>query len=214
MTPRRSFSPSAFPGCATCESRSLGSTSPAIGRSTGRGRPSWPFSTTTRWPRRLVRALRHVFEAEPNVAVCTGQVEPLVAESPGQLLFEVNGGFGRGDNADPAPRRCVATPAWLARPAHRVGCQRGLRLQLRGPARGRPGAWRVRRSARSRVASGRRGRPRSALAGTGSRLAGRVPAPALAWHEHRRDLTAVTARSSAINGRYSRFWASIWPARR
>lgn len=42
-------------------------------------------------------ALSRVFEADPRVALCTGRVEPLVVETPGQLLFEVNGGFGRGD---------------------------------------------------------------------------------------------------------------------
>lgn len=42
-------------------------------------------------------SLRLVFETDPQLAVCTGRVEPLTLETPAQLLFEVNGGFGRGD---------------------------------------------------------------------------------------------------------------------
>jgi GT2 family glycosyltransferase len=42
-------------------------------------------------------ALRLVFETEPHVAVCTGRVEALALETPAQRLFEVNGGFGRGN---------------------------------------------------------------------------------------------------------------------
>jgi GT2 family glycosyltransferase len=41
-------------------------------------------------------ALLRVFETEPRVAVCTGRVEPLGLNTPGERLFEANGGFSRG----------------------------------------------------------------------------------------------------------------------
>jgi GT2 family glycosyltransferase len=41
-------------------------------------------------------ALALVFQRDPQVAVSTGRIEPLALETPAQLLFEVNGGFGRG----------------------------------------------------------------------------------------------------------------------
>jgi glycosyltransferase involved in cell wall biosynthesis len=41
-------------------------------------------------------SLHGVFEADAGVAICTGRVEPLSLETPGQRLFEANGGFSRG----------------------------------------------------------------------------------------------------------------------
>ena len=40
--------------------------------------------------------LRRTFEDDPRVAVCTGRVEPLGLDTPGERLFEANGGFSRG----------------------------------------------------------------------------------------------------------------------
>jgi GT2 family glycosyltransferase len=51
--------------------------------------------------------LRLVFEKEPKMAVCTGRVEALALETPAQLLFEVNGGFGRGDRRIRLPEDSV-----------------------------------------------------------------------------------------------------------
>jgi GT2 family glycosyltransferase len=41
-------------------------------------------------------ALRRAFESDARVAVCTGRVEPLGLNTPGERLFEANGGFSRG----------------------------------------------------------------------------------------------------------------------
>ena len=65
-------------------------------------------------------ALLHVFQTEPRVAVCTGRVEPLGLNTPGERLFEANGGFSRGlerivlpDHADrPLHGRPAPLIAW------------------------------------------------------------------------------------------------------
>jgi GT2 family glycosyltransferase len=51
------------------------------------------------WAANLLRA----FEEQP-VAACTGRVAALTLEHPGQLLFEANGGFARGDERIELPR--------------------------------------------------------------------------------------------------------------
>src|SRR6185312_9188824 len=56
-------------------------------------------------------ALAAVFAADPNVAVCTGRVEPLGRDTEGERLFEANGGFSRGLGR-------VRLPADAARPLH------------------------------------------------------------------------------------------------
>jgi GT2 family glycosyltransferase len=136
-------------------------------------------------------ALRLVFEGEPRVAVCTGRVEPLVLESPGQLLFEVNGGFGRGDRRirlpDDAARSLHGWPAPLIAWAVSVGsgCSYAVRRAVALELGGFDEALDL-------------GAP---LAGGGDHdllwralesgwLVEYQPA-ALAWHEHRRELAAV-----------------------
>jgi GT2 family glycosyltransferase len=65
-------------------------------------------------------ALLRVFESEPRAAVCTGRVEPLGLNTPGERLFEANGGFSRGlerivlpDHADrPLHGRQAPLIAW------------------------------------------------------------------------------------------------------
>jgi GT2 family glycosyltransferase len=137
------------------------------------------------------RMLSQVFETDAKVAVSTGRVEPLVVETPGQLLFEANGGFGRGDEQvrlpDDAARPLHGWRAPLIAWAISVGCgcsyavRRTVALELGGfdealdlgsPLAGGgdhdllwralEGGWRVVYQPR-----------------------------ALAWHEHRRDLAAV-----------------------
>jgi GT2 family glycosyltransferase len=137
------------------------------------------------------RTLSQVFEAEANVAVCTGRVEPLVIETPGQLLFEANGGFGRGERPvrlpDDAWRPLHGWRAPLIAWAISVGCgcsyavRRTVALDLGGFDEaldlGSPLAgggdhdllWRALEAGWSVV----------------------YQPQALAWHEHRRDLAAV-----------------------
>ena len=88
------------------------------------------------------RALKRVFESAPEVAVCTGRVEPLILASPGQLLFELNGGFSRGRRRirlpDHAAKRLHGWPVPLIAWAISVGCgcayavRRKVALQLGG----------------------------------------------------------------------------------
>jgi GT2 family glycosyltransferase len=136
-------------------------------------------------------AFRLVFEAHPNVAVCTGRVQPLVLETPAQVLFEMNGGFGRGDRPirlpNDANRELHGWPAPLIAWAISVGsgCSYAVRRATALALGGFDEALDL-------------GDP---LAGGGDHdLLWRVleagwlveyqPA-ALAWHEHRRDLTSV-----------------------
>jgi GT2 family glycosyltransferase len=56
-------------------------------------------------------ALQRVFVAEPRVAVCTGRVEPLGLNTPGERLFEANGGFSRGADR-------IVLPDHAHRPLH------------------------------------------------------------------------------------------------
>ena len=43
------------------------------------------------------QALRRVFSESDRIAVCTGKVDALSLETEGQRLFELNGGFSKGD---------------------------------------------------------------------------------------------------------------------
>ena len=136
-------------------------------------------------------ALRLVFEREPKVAVCTGRVEPLVLETPAQVLFELNGGFGRGDRGIRLPgdaaRSLHGWPAPLIAWAVSVGsgCSYAVRRSVALELGGFDEALDL-------------GEP---LAGGGDHdLLWRAlesgwqveyqPA-ALAWHEHRREIAAV-----------------------
>jgi O-antigen biosynthesis protein len=42
-------------------------------------------------------AIGQAFRDNPGLGVCTGRVEALMLETPGQRLFEANGGFSRGE---------------------------------------------------------------------------------------------------------------------
>jgi GT2 family glycosyltransferase len=137
------------------------------------------------------RTLKQVFESAPEVAVCTGRVEPLLLATPGQLLFELNGGFSRGQRRirlpDDAVERLHGWPAPLIAWAISVGCgcsyavRRTVALQLGGFDEaldlGAPLAgggdhdllWRTLQS--------------------GWRVD--YEPEAVAWHEHRRDIEAA-----------------------
>jgi glycosyltransferase involved in cell wall biosynthesis len=92
--------------------------------------------------REWCRTLQRVFESAADVAVCTGRVEPLLLATPGQLLFELNGGFSRGERRirlpDDATDRLHGWPAPLIAWAISVGCgcsyavRRTVALELGG----------------------------------------------------------------------------------
>ena len=136
-------------------------------------------------------ALRRVFEDDPGVAVCTGRIEPLGVDTPGQRLFEANGGFSRGaerirlpdDAGRPLHGRRAPLIAWAISVG--CGCSYAVRrdaaralggfdeaLDL-GPAL--PGGgdhdllWRALRAGHAVV----------------------YEPSALAWHEHRREVAAA-----------------------
>jgi GT2 family glycosyltransferase len=82
-------------------------------------------------------ALLRTFEADPRVAVCTGRVEPLGLNTPGERIFEANGGFSRGverivlpdDASRPLHGRQAPLIAWAMSVGS--GCSYAVR---RGPA--------------------------------------------------------------------------------
>jgi GT2 family glycosyltransferase len=136
-------------------------------------------------------ALRAAFDADARVAVCTGRVEPLSLDTPGQRLFEANGGFSRGTERirlpDDAHRRLHGLPAPLIAWAISVGsgCSYAVRRDVARQLGGFDEALDL----------------GPALPGGGDHdllwralCAGYAvvyePA-ALAWHEHRRDVEAV-----------------------
>jgi GT2 family glycosyltransferase len=137
------------------------------------------------------QALHRVFDAEKDVAICTGRVEALNPETPAQILFEANGGFSRGtarirlpdDAGRPLGGRRAPLIAWALSVG--CGCSYAVRrctaralggfdeaLDL-GPAL--PGGgdhdllWRALSAGHAVV----------------------YEPEALAWHEHRRELDAV-----------------------
>jgi GT2 family glycosyltransferase len=137
------------------------------------------------------RTLSQVFEADANVAVSTGRVEPLVIETPGQLLFEANGGFGRGGMRirlpDDAWRPLHGWRAPLIAWAISVGC--GCSYAVRRTVALELGGFDEALDLGSPLAGGGDHDLlwRALEAGWGV-----VYQPqALAWHEHRRDLAAV-----------------------
>lgn len=80
--------------------------------------------------------LRLAFETDPRVAVCTGRVEPLGLDTPGERLFEANGGFSRGSERivlpDDASRPLHGRPAPLIAWAISVGsgCSYAVRCDV------------------------------------------------------------------------------------
>lgn len=80
--------------------------------------------------------LRLVFEADPGVAVCTGRIEPLGSNAPGERLFEANGGFSRGaerirlpdDVGRPLHGRRAPLIAWAVSVG--CGCSYAVRRQV------------------------------------------------------------------------------------
>ena len=135
-------------------------------------------------------ALYRTFD-DPAVGVCTGRVEALTLDGPGQRLFEANGGFSRGI-------RRIALPADADRPLH------GRRAPLIAWAMsvGCGCSYAVRRSIGRELGGFDEALDLGPeLPGGGDHdLLWRTLAAghhvvyepeALAWHEHRRELTAA-----------------------
>lgn len=138
-----------------------------------------------------VQSIRKVFKGNPEAGVCTGRILPLALETEAQRLFEENGGFSRGDVRICLPRdarnRLHGLRAPLIAWAVSVGCgcsfavRRSVALSLGGFDNGldmgsaMPGGgdldmfWRVLTSGFSVI----------------------YEPEVLAWHEHRRELSAV-----------------------
>jgi GT2 family glycosyltransferase len=132
-----------------------------------------------------------VFEADANVAIATGRVEPLVVETPGQLLFEANGGFGRGDERvrlpDDAGRLLHGRRAPLIAWAISVGC--GCSYAVRRTVALELGGFDEALDLGSPLAGGGDHDLLWRALVAGWRVEYRPDA--LAWHEHRREMGAV-----------------------
>jgi glycosyltransferase involved in cell wall biosynthesis len=137
------------------------------------------------------QALKHVFETVPNVAVCTGRIEPLVLATPGQLLFEMNGGFSRGDRAvrlpDDATDRLHGWPAPLIAWAISVGC--GCSYAVWRAAALKLGGFDEALDLGAPLAGGGDHDLLWRALDSGWRV--EYQPEAVAWHEHRREVEAV-----------------------
>jgi len=135
--------------------------------------------------------LSEVFETDASVAVSTGRVEPLVIATPGQLLFEANGGFGRGEQRvrlpDDASRPLHGWPAPLIAWAISVGC--GCSYAVRRTVGLELGGFDEALDLGSPLAGGGDHDLLWRALEAGWRVV--YQPQALAWHEHRRDLAAV-----------------------
>lgn len=136
-------------------------------------------------------SLHRVFEVDAEVAVCTGRVEPLSLETPGQRLFEANGGFSRGADRirlpDDARRLLHGRRAPLIAWAISVGsgCSYAVR---RGTARALGGFDEALDQGPALPGGGDHDLLWRAL-GAGHAVV--YEPSALAWHEHRREVEAV-----------------------
>jgi GT2 family glycosyltransferase len=136
-------------------------------------------------------SLHRVFEADADVAICTGRIEPLSLETPGQRLFEANGGFSRGTERirlpDDARRPLHGRRAPLIAWAISVGCGCSYAVR-RSTARALGGFDEALDLGSTLPGGGDHDLLWRALS------AGHVVVyepSALAWHEHRRDVEAV-----------------------
>jgi GT2 family glycosyltransferase len=137
------------------------------------------------------QAFSTVFEADANVAIATGRVEPLFVETPGQLLFEANGGFGRGDERvrlpDDAGRLLHGRRAPLIAWAISVGC--GCSYAVRRTVALELGGFDEALDLGSPLAGGGDHDMLWRALEAGWRV--EYQPEALAWHEHRRETEAV-----------------------
>jgi glycosyltransferase involved in cell wall biosynthesis len=78
-------------------------------------------------------AMAQAFASDPRIGICTGRVEALKLETPGERLFEANGGFSRGterielptDAGRPLHGRAAPLIAWAISVGS--GCNYGVR---------------------------------------------------------------------------------------
>ena len=178
--------------CATWPSRSPASTSPATARwSRPRHGRWWRFSTTTRWPRRGLgrRAARASSRPSPRGGVHrAGRAAAL--ETPGERLFEANGGFSRGPERIVLPGSTPTVPLH-GRPAPliawAISVGSGCSYAVRRDAALALGGFDEALDLGLPLPGG--GDHDSALAGSaGAGHAVVYEPPALAWHEHRREV--------------------------
>jgi GT2 family glycosyltransferase len=136
-------------------------------------------------------SLHGVFEADAEVAVCTGRVEALSLETPGQRLFEANGGFSRGADRirlpDDAGRLLHGRRAPLIAWAISVGCGCSYAVR-RGTARELGGFDEALDLGPPLPGGGDHDLLWRALSAGHAVV---YEPSALAWHEHRREVEAV-----------------------
>jgi GT2 family glycosyltransferase len=137
------------------------------------------------------RTLKQVFESAPDVAVCTGRVEPLMLATPGQLLFELNGGFSRGKRRirlpDDADEPLHGWPAPLIAWAISVGC--GCNYAVRRTAALQLGGFDEALDLGAPLAGGGDHDLLWRALESGWRVD--YEPEAVAWHEHRREVNAA-----------------------
>jgi glycosyltransferase involved in cell wall biosynthesis len=135
-------------------------------------------------------ALRRNF-ADARVLICTGRIEPLSLETEGQRLFEANGGFSRGSARvrlpDDAARPLHGRPAPLIAWAISVGC--GCSYAVRRDAARALGGFDEALDLGAVLPGG----GDHDLLWRALQSGGRVvyEPEALAWHEHRRAVSAA-----------------------
>ncbi len=136
-------------------------------------------------------ALRRAFELDPAVAVCTGRIEPLSLSTPGQRLFEANGGFSRGTIRirlpDDAGRPLHGWQAPLIAWAVSVGC--GCSYAVRRSAVRELGGFDEALDLGAPLPGG--GDHDLLWRALGAGHAVLYEPSALAWHEHRPEVAAV-----------------------
>jgi GT2 family glycosyltransferase len=136
-------------------------------------------------------AFLSIFRERPDVAACTGRVEPLEVETESQRLFEANGGFSRGpdpirlpeDLAHPLHSRSAPAIAW----AVSIGC--GCSLAVRKEAVLAIGGFDNALDLGAVLPGGGDLDILWRLLDAGHGL--RYQPEALAWHEHRRDMASI-----------------------
>jgi glycosyltransferase involved in cell wall biosynthesis len=140
------------------------------------------------------QVLKQVFETVPKVAVCTGRIEPLILATPGQLLFEMNGGFSRGERPirlpDDAADRLHGWPAPLIAWAVSVGC--GCSYAVSRTAALQLGGFDEALDLGSPLAGGGDHDLLWRALESGWRV--EYQPEAVAWHEHRREIEAAYAQ--------------------
>jgi GT2 family glycosyltransferase len=136
-------------------------------------------------------SLALVFHRDPRVAVCTGRIEALTLETPAQLLFEVNGGFGRGNRRirlpDDSAELLHGWPVPLIAWAVSVGS--GCNYAVRRTAALELGGFDEALDLGAPLAGG--GDHDLLWRALKSGWSVEYQPEAIAWHEHRREMAAV-----------------------